>query len=180
MSKSIGCIRVVLVLCLLFGLSLTRESSAQAVEIRFPTQPVAGRPVVLEMLQVFWTCGSFWFTSPLYDVTISGQQIHATVDTEWHAGDWGGTCPGDLFEEWRAFELDPLQAGEYELFIDHVHVSNQGPSSGPELYATAVFTVAAAPQPAKTYVVPSLSTWSLLLLAGLSSLSGWHALRQTG
>ena len=167
------CLCVALLLLGLFGFTNTR---AQDTEIRFPNQPTAGQPVIIEM---YWSsCNGYLFSSGLYDIHVVGTDVVANVDVV-DTGGFGVCPPGTTFG-WQGFQLPSLSAGSYTLSIYALPFVGGSPDpTGPLfLYATSTFTVGAAPPPPRSHSIPALSAWSTLLLIVLASLIGWLALRR--
>ncbi|MCB1560165.1 MAG: hypothetical protein KDI75_03560 [Xanthomonadales bacterium] len=167
-----------LFLLALFGCLLgPGKALAQFNEIRFPSPPVEGQPILIEM---YWrsACPSFVFRTSLYDIQLIGSQIQATVDTA-SSGGSVGVCP-PVSSGWEQFQLPPLPPGNYSLTIHSRHFIGDSPDpvGPPSEYATATFTVAAAPPPPRAHSIPVISAWSALLLIVLSSLAAWLALRR--
>ncbi|MCA9130660.1 MAG: hypothetical protein KDB22_26415 [Planctomycetales bacterium] len=160
---------------LLLGLLAFVNTWAQDADINFPSTPIAGQPVTIEM---YWnSCTGPLFGSDLYDVQIVGNDIQATVDIIFLTI---GVCPPGTVMGWQAFQLPPLAEGTYTINIEGLPFLGDDPNpTGPAApYATATFTVVAAPSAPTSHRIPALSGWSALLLILLAPLVGSLALRR--
>ena len=155
---------------LFLGLLVPIEVFAQSNGIRFPVQPIEGRPVRLEMYWAIGSCGGSYFTGDLYDQVVSGHEVRATIDVVEVPPTWGGVCPDDFVGDWAPFHLAALPIGNYQLNV-YRNFPERVPAAEPELFLSTAFAVAAVPEAPSASDIPAMSTWSLsILLAAVLSL----------